>query len=59
MFSLQLVHHSGPVISGPEERDKVPASIEHREMMVKYVKDTYPGLEPVPVVEESCLYTVS
>lgn len=54
---MKLVHHTGPVIGGPDERDKVGASKQHREQMKQYVKDHFPTLDPEPVVEETCLYT--
>lgn len=56
---VKVVNHSGPVIRSPEERDLVGSSREVREMTMGYVKDNLPCLEPVPVVEETCLYTVT
>ncbi|XP_045136989.1 peroxisomal sarcosine oxidase-like isoform X1 [Portunus trituberculatus] len=54
---MKLVHHTGPVIESPDERDKIAASTQHRESMKQYVKDNFPTLDPEPVVEETCLYT--
>ncbi|XP_050725700.1 peroxisomal sarcosine oxidase-like isoform X2 [Eriocheir sinensis] len=56
---MKLVQHTGPVISSPEQRDQRGASREQRTKMQQYVREHWPTLHPEPVIEESCLYTMT
>ncbi|XP_019615165.1 PREDICTED: peroxisomal sarcosine oxidase-like isoform X2 [Branchiostoma belcheri] len=56
---LKLCYHSGPVID-PDDRDGVAGSRGNQEivrMMCDYVRKHFPGLESVPAIQESCIYT--
>ncbi|KAI8507460.1 hypothetical protein Bbelb_148400 [Branchiostoma belcheri] len=56
---FKLCYHSGPVID-PDDRDGVAGSRGNQEivrMMCDYVRKHFPGLESVPAIQESCIYT--
>lgn len=48
-------HHTGPVVT-TETRDFVVAP-ESRARVVDFVREWFPGLDPAPVSEVTCLYT--
>ncbi|XP_035691600.1 peroxisomal sarcosine oxidase-like [Branchiostoma floridae] len=55
----KLCFHSGPVID-PDNRDGVAGSHGNQaivRMMCDYVRKHFPGLESVPAIQESCMYT--
>ncbi|XP_074641571.1 peroxisomal sarcosine oxidase-like [Tubulanus polymorphus] len=55
----KVAFHGGPDID-PDNRDnKAEASKEYIERCVEHVKEHFPGLEPVPSVVETCIYTMT
>ncbi|KAK4316346.1 hypothetical protein Pmani_012475 [Petrolisthes manimaculis] len=54
---VKLAYHQGPVVD-PDKRD-IAVSDELRESIKKYMSKKYPGLNPEPAIEETCLYTVT
>ncbi|XP_066296884.1 peroxisomal sarcosine oxidase-like isoform X2 [Branchiostoma lanceolatum] len=56
---FKLCYHSGPAID-PDDRDGFAGSRGNQEivrMMCDYVRKHFPGLESVPAIQESCIYT--
>ncbi|KAK6192548.1 hypothetical protein SNE40_003997 [Patella caerulea] len=54
---VKMCLHHGPVVD-PHKREDVDASWV-RERMMKYIGKTFTWLDPVPAIEESCIYTNS
>ncbi len=54
---IQVCVHAGPNID-PELRD-TPTDTWDVEGLKKVVKDFFPGAQPTPSVQETCIYTVS
>ncbi|XP_074640202.1 peroxisomal sarcosine oxidase-like isoform X2 [Tubulanus polymorphus] len=53
---MKVAFHGGPEID-PDDRDKTQNK-EYLERICEYVKDHFPGLEQMPSIIETCIYTV-
>ncbi|KAK6192547.1 hypothetical protein SNE40_003996 [Patella caerulea] len=54
---VKMCLHDGPVVD-PNKREVADVSWV-RDRMMKYVAQTFPWLDPVPAIEETCIYTNS
>ncbi|XP_050410352.2 peroxisomal sarcosine oxidase [Patella vulgata] len=54
---VKICLHAGPVVD-PHKREDVDSTWV-RERMMKYIAKTFPWLNPVPAIEETCIYTNS
>ena len=53
----QICNHTGPNID-PEKRDIVDITSD-KEKLRDFITAKFPNVEPIPSIEESCIYTVS
>jgi hypothetical protein len=56
VFFNQIASHIG-IPSDPDRRNKVDME-PMKNMLIKFVKAHFPGVEPKPAIEEVCMYTV-